>query len=386
MENKIKKKMKILIVTHYFLPHKGGIEFVAYNQAKELIKKGHKVTIVSSKIGDEPEEEIMDGIKIRRVKAWNYFEDKQGVPYPIYSPKIFSVTNEEAKTADIVHVHDLFYLSPFAGAIASQINKKPLVLMQHVELVKTKRPMVNLIQRLVYWTYGGYILKKADNLIVCNEKVKGWLKNPNKTIMINNGVDTKLFNPVSKEQKIKLREKYNLPLNKPIILFVGRLVEKKGFDKLFEARSKDYLILLVGLGEIPDYMKKDKNVLFMNSMQQDKLSEIYQLADVFCLPSINEGFPLTILEAMATGLPIVTSDNPGYEDYIDRKFVKLINSTPEKIKSVIKEVLNNKKMMEEMSNYSRKEAVKKFSWENNSKDLLKIYNQVIKQNNHDSKK
>ena len=85
--------MKILIATHYFLPHKGGIEFVAYNQAKELVKKGHQVTIVSSKIGNEPEEEIMDGIKVRRVKAWNYFEDKQGVPYPIYSPKIFSVTN-----------------------------------------------------------------------------------------------------------------------------------------------------------------------------------------------------------------------------------------------------------------------------------------------------
>jgi len=370
--------MKILIATHYFLPHKGGIEFVAYNQAKELVKKGHQVTIVSSKIGNEPEEEIMDGIKVRRVKAWNYFEDKQGVPYPIYSPKIFSVTKQEAKDADIVHVHDLFYLSPFAGAIASQANKKPLVLMQHVELVKTKRPIVNLIQRLVYWTYGKYILRKADSIIVCNEKVKSWLRNPHKTFMINNGVDTKLFKPTTKEQKIKLRKKYKLPLNRPIVLFIGRFVEKKGFDKLFEAKDKDYFILFVGDGEIPEHLKDSNNTKFIKFMSQDKLAEIYQSADVFCLPSINEGFPLTILEAMASGLPIITSDNPGYEDYIDRRFVRLINPTPEEIKKSIKEVLKNKKLINKMSNYSRTESVKKFSWENNSKDLLKIYNEILK--------
>jgi len=145
--------MKILIATHYFLPHKGGIEFVAYNQAKELVKKGHQVTIISSKIANEPNEEIMDGIKIRRVKAGNFFERKYGIPYPLFSLNLLNVLNQEAKRADIIHVHDLFYLSAFAGALVSQNTNKPLILMQHVELVKTKRPIVNLVQRLVYWTY-----------------------------------------------------------------------------------------------------------------------------------------------------------------------------------------------------------------------------------------
>ena len=81
---------------------------------------------------------------------------------------------------------------------------------------------------------------------------------------------------------------------------------------------------------------------------------------------------------MASGLPIITSDNPGYEDYIDRRFVRLINPTPEEIKKSIKEVLKNKKLINKMSNYSRTESVKKFSWENNSKDLLKIYNEILK--------
>lgn len=378
--------MKILIVTHYFLPHVGGIEIVAYNQAKELVKRGHKVTIVSSKIGDEPEEEIMDGIKIIRLKAWNWFENKYGIPYPIFSWKIVKVMNQEAKKADIVHVHDLFYLSPFAGAIASQINKKPLVLMQHVELVKTKRPIVNLVQRLVYWTYGKYILRRANNLLVCNNKVKNWLNRKDKTFMINNGVDAELFKPANREQKIKLRKKYKLPLDKPIIIFVGRFVEKKGFDKLFEVRDKNYFILFVGDGEVPEYMKHDRNTRFIQFMPQEKLAKIYQASDVFCLPSTNEGFPLTILEAMASGLPIITSDNPGYEDYIDRRFVKLINPTPKDIKSAIKEVLNNKKLSKKMADYSRNAVVKRFSWKANIDNIEKIYKKVLKQHNHDPKK
>ena len=145
--------------------------------------------------------------------------------------------------------------------------------MQHVELVKTKRPIVNLIQRLVYWTYGKYILRKADSIIVCNEKVKSWLRNPHKTFMINNGVDTKLFKPTTKEQKIKLRKKYKLPLNRPIVLFIGRFVEKKGFDKLFEAKDKDYFILFVGDGEIPEHLKDSNNTKFIKFMSQDKLAE-----------------------------------------------------------------------------------------------------------------
>lgn len=369
---KIKKKMKILIVTHYFLPHKGGIEFVAYNQAKELVKKGHKVTIISSKIGDEPEEEIIDGIKIRRVKAWNWFEDKQGVPYPVFSWRIFKVMNEEAKNADIIHVHDINYLTSFIATKKSKKYSKPLILTQHITFVN-KGLITNTIQRIVKSVYGNYIIKSSDKIIVCNNQVKKWLNEPNKTSFLHNAVDTNLFKPATKKEKLELRNKYDLPLNKPIILFVGRLVEKKGFDKLFEARDKNYLIVFAGGGEIPNNMEKDNKVLFLGEMSQEKLSEIYKASDIFCLPSKNEGFPLTILEAMASGLPIITSNHPGYNKYLDKKYVKLIKPTPEEIKKSIKEVLNNKNLIIKMSKYSRDSAIKRFSWNKNVKSLLEVY-------------
>ena len=365
--------MKILIVTHYFLPHKGGIEFVAYNQAKELVKQGHEVTVVSSKVGDEPEEEILDGIKVKRVKAWNWFEKNIGVPYPVFSPKIFSLLNKEAKDADIIHVHDLFYLSAFAGAVASHLNKKPLILMEHVELVKTNRWIVNFIQEVVYLTYGRYIINHSNKILVCNEKVKNWFEDKEKVTMIFNGVDTNLFKPTTKENKIKLRRKYSLPIDKKIILFAGRFVEKKGFDKVFESRSKEYLTLFVGNGIVPEYMRKDKDVKFLDALPQEKLSEIYQLSDVFVLPSVNEGFPLTILEAMASGLPIITTDHEGYQDYLDKRYVELIQPTSKELKKSIDKVLKNKTLYKKMISYSRKEAVNKFGWDKNIKKLLKIY-------------
>ncbi len=372
MKEKIKKKMKILIVTHYFLPHIGGIEIVAYNQAKELVKKGHKVTIVSSKVGDEPEEEIMDGVKIRRVKAWNWFEKNYGIPYPIFSWKILKVMNEEAKNVDIIHVHDINYLTSFIATKKSKKYSKPLILTQHITFVN-KGLITNTIQRIVKSVYGNYIIKSSDKIIVCNDQVKKWLNKPNKTSFLHNAVDTNLFKPTTKKEKLELKKKYNLPLNKPIILFVGRLVEKKGFDKLFEARDKSYLIIFAGGGEIPDNMKKENNVLFLGEMSQEKLSEIYKASDIFCLPSKNEGFPLTILEAMASGLPIITSNHLSYNKYLNKNHVKLINPTPKKIKETIEELLKDKKQLIQMQKYSINEAVNKFSWDKNVINLLEVY-------------
>jgi glycosyltransferase involved in cell wall biosynthesis len=364
--------MKILIVTHYFLPHKGGIEFVAYNQAKELVKQGHQVTIVSSKIGDEPEEEIMDGIKIRRVRAWNIFEKKWGIPYPVFSLKLSRVLNQEAKDADVVHVHDIGYLSSWNGTRKAIKYSKKLILMQHITTVK-KGFITNLIQFIVQKTYGKYIINKADKIIVCNELVKNWINKPEKTIFLHNAVDIKLFKPTTKENISKLKKKYNLPLDKPIVIFVGRLVDKKGFQKLFESRDKDYFILFVGDGEIPEYMQNQENTKFISAQPQNKLSELYALSNIFCLPSINEGFPLTILEAMACALPIITTDHEGYDKYLDKNKTMLIEPTSENIKSSIKNVLKDKKKLELMRKYSYSEAIKRFNWSKNVDKLLEVY-------------
>ena len=80
---------------------------------------------------------------------------------------------------------------------------------------------------------------------------------------------------------------------------------------------------------------------------------------------------------MASELPIITTDHPGYENYLDRKYVKLINPIPKFIKSSLKEVLNDEFLIKKMNSYLRNTAVEKFSWEKNVTDLIKIYKQIL---------
>jgi glycosyltransferase involved in cell wall biosynthesis len=370
--------MKICIIAHYFLPHVGGIEIVVYNQAKELAKRGHEVVIISSRTGKEPKEELMDGFKIKRVKIVNIFEKKWGIPYPVFFPKIYRIIKKEVKNADVVYVHDVFYLSSFVGSVYAEKYKKPLILMQHIKKVNDRRKIVNIVQDLVYKTYSQKILSNCQKIIFCNKEVMNWVNHLDKSLFFENCVDTSLFKPIKNlVEKEKIRKKYKLPLNKKVIIFVGRLFEKKGFQKLFEARSKDYFILFVGNGIVPEHMKKDKDVKFLSAKPQKDLARLYQCSDIFCLPSINEGFPLTILEAMASGLPVITSNNPGYDDYLDKNFTILIEPSVERIKNSISLILNDKKKLSEMAKWSRQQVEKRFNWKVNVDKLENIFKEVL---------
>jgi D-inositol-3-phosphate glycosyltransferase len=375
--------MKITIISSYFLPHKGGVEFVVYNQAKRLAEQGHKVTILTSKINNEPYEEHMEGFKVIRIKSWNIFENKIGVPYPLYNLKILKVFNKEIKNSEIVYINDIFYVPCFFGALFANIHKKPIVLMEHIKFEKNSREIVNLFQKIVINTYGKYILNSSKKVIVCNIKVKKWLNQPEKTVFIKNSVNTKLFKPVNNNKKIELRKKNNLPLDKPIILFVGRLVEAKGFDILFKATDKDYLVLFVGGGEATEEMKKSKEIKLIGPVNQKKLVEFYNSADIFCLPSRNEGFPLSILEALSCGVPVISSNLPGYEEYLDKNDAILIKAKPENLKKAIFTLIHNQRLRNSLREKSRIKAVREFDWRTNVSSLLKIFTQVLKNEKKD---
>src|SRR5438876_2977339 len=228
--------MKILIVTHYFKPHIGGIEIVAYNQAKELVKKGHEVTIVTSRLNREKAVEQKEGIRIVRVLAWNLFEKKFDVPYPIFSPRLVSVINREIKKSDIVHAHGSLYLGSFISSVLARIYKKPLFITEHVGFVKYKSSIINTIEKLAFRTIGIFTIRGSYAVIVLNELVYKIIRHYKEEVYyLPNGVDFNLFHKPTEQEKLAIREQYNIPLNEFVVLFVGRFVPKKGFDILYKA-------------------------------------------------------------------------------------------------------------------------------------------------------
>ena len=235
--------MKVLIVVHCFPPHVGGMEIVAQEQAKHLVKSGATVDVVTSHCADKPGTTKRDGYRVHRIRALNIFESKMGVPFPVFSPLLFWRMRKLVKDADVVHVHDVFYMSSFVAALWARQLSKPLFITQHVAMIPHPNRFVTFVQNMVYRTTGAFVLHSSKQVIVLNQRVKNFLIQhgvPSKKIVyVKNGVDGDLFHPATKQQKLALRRKYKLPKDKKLALFVGRFVPKKGFHKLLKVGSDD---------------------------------------------------------------------------------------------------------------------------------------------------
>ncbi len=216
----------------------------------------------------------------------------------------------------------------------------------------------------------------SDAAIVLNTSVHKWITRfKNEVHYLPNGVDFKLFHKPTEQDKQTIRERYNIPLDKFVALFVGRFVPKKGFDVLYNAKDPSYLIVFVGGGNIPKYIKSDNSVRIIGPLPQEELALMYKASDVFILPSYGEGFPLSIQEAMATGLPIITSKHNNLDKTLDSPYITFIDITEMDIRSTIKKIQSNRILRNDMGEYSRKIARENYSWEKNTTKLLGIYHE-----------
>ena len=102
------------------------------------------------------------------------------------------------------------------------------------------------------------------------------------------------------------------PRSGPSCLFVGRLVPKKGVDRLIAARGSEYHIALVGSGTVPSL---PAGVTCLGPLERHELRDLYRAADLFAFPAVGEMLTLVMQEAMACGLPVVATDEPDYAAY-----------------------------------------------------------------------
>lgn len=368
--------MKILIVSSYYPPHLGGLEIVAFNHANLLAKRGHEVNVLTSSVNKAEVSYVKNGVNVIRVKALNFIENKWGVPFPLFSIRFLWIAFREAKKSDVVHIHDVFYLSSFFAMLAARFYKKPVVLMQHVEMIKHPSKLVMMGQKLAFATTGAYVFKHSKKIITLNDRVDAFLMqcgvDNSKLVALPNGVDSTLFSPVSSAQKIDLKRKLGFSLDKKVVLFVGRFVPKKGFDKLMGASDDLYQLVFAG-GTAP--AGSDSRITFLGKLTQQELALVYQAADIFILPSEGEGFPLSVQEAMSSGLPIITTNDYGYVRYnFDReRFILLDDTSSKSIKETLYSIVNDNSKIRSMGEYSRSYALQYFSWDVVISELENLY-------------
>ncbi|GHK02649.1 glycosyl transferase [Streptomyces sp. Y2F8-2] len=355
---------RVLLVSHYYPPHIGGIENVVRNEARHLRRAGVEVTVLTSGVRTVTEDD--EGVRVVRVAAWNLLEKRAGVPFPLLSPRVWPTAVRWARWADVVHVHDCLYVTSWAAGAAAALTRTPHVLTQHVAVVEHPSRAVRAVQRGVYRLAGRGLLRRARRVLVVNGRVADFVTahgaRPETVSLLANGVDTDAFRPPTSDQERRdARLRFGLPQDRVLVLFVGRLVPKKGYDLLLAAADPGYDLVFAGDGSVATSDRP--GVHHLGALPPEQLADLYRAADVFALPSAAEGFPLTVQEAMASGLPVVTTDDPGYAPYgLDRTRVRLLPREVPALRSALSELTGDPELRAAMGRYSRTCATEGFAW------------------------
>ncbi|WP_079032228.1 glycosyltransferase family 4 protein [Streptomyces specialis] len=379
------RRPRVLLVSHYYPPHVGGIENVVRHEADHLARQGADVTVLTSGSERAPHAADAPGVRVVRVvrvPAWNGVERRTGVPFPVLSPRLPADALRWARWADVVHIHDCLYMTSWAAGLAAALTRTPRVLTQHVALVEHPSALVRGVQRAVYAVAGRPLLRRAARVVVLNATVgtfvTGLGARPATVRHVPNGVDTALFRPPrSAAERDRARDRLGLPKDRVLVLFAGRLVPKKGYDLLLAAADPAYDLVFAGQGAEGVVHLPRAGVHHLGSLPAGRLAEAYRACDVFALPSTAEGFPLTVQEAMASGLPVVTTDDPGYAPYgLDRENVTLLPRDADALRAALTRLAGDEPLRRRMGEYARGYATGGLAWEEHARTLLRLYQEA----------
>ncbi|MGW7531881.1 glycosyltransferase family 4 protein [Amycolatopsis sp. NPDC054798] len=371
------RPLRILLVSHYYPPHVGGIENVAAQQARTLAARGADVTVLTSALPAAPT--VSDeGVRVVRIAACNVVEDRTGVPFPVFGSRLSRAVREWVRWADVVHLHDTLYQSSWSAGLRAARTGTPLFLTQHVALVEHPSALVRAVQHAVYRSFGRRLFRASREVFVVNDSVGAFVRRfrGRDAELLPNGVDTARYRPASAGEIRRLRDLWGLPSDRVLVLFVGRPVPKKGYDLLLAARHHDYD--LVFAGQRPQHVPEDPGIHHFGALSPGDISDLYRACDIFALPSTAEGFPLTVQEAMASGLPVVTTDDPGYASYgLDRTQVALIPRNAAILRTTLRSLAADPARREAMGRYSAGFAAARFSWPKHAERLEESYRAAL---------
>ena len=369
--------MKVLIVSHEFPPIGGGGANACYYLSREFVKKGIDVTIVTANYQGLPVKEKVNGAKVYRVNSKKKHKDHRSFEEMAdFILKAYNIIKKLARQ-EKYDLCQIFFGIP-SGPLGYLLKKK-----YHIPYVIRfgggDIPGFQERFKIVYKFIGPFlkvIWKNADALVANSEGLQKMAYDFYKKKSVNiipNGVDSEFFCPGEKEKADRFD-----------ILFVSRLIERKGLQYVLpqlkdiqNGTEKTVHLTVVGDGPFKsnlEQMAVDLNIQDMVSFEGGKTKEelipYYQKADVFILPSEKEGMPNVVLEAMASGLPIIMTPCEGSKELVQGNG-KICNV--DNFKNEIEKMLSNKELLIKYGRESRKMALEQFSWNIISDRYMKLY-------------
>ncbi len=323
--------MRIALFTEAYLPYLNGVVTHVKILKEGLEELGHEVLVVTADARTN-RHFIKDGVlycpAAQIKKLYDY-----SVARPISRRRLKLL---DAFDPDVIHIHNEFGIGLF-GVLAARSLRVPLVHTLHTMYddyiyYVAPKPLTNVTKRVTY-RYARFLAGRAQVLTSPSTKAVGYyeLAGVKKPVhIIPNSVETDIFSPsaATSEEKLALRRQYGIPEEATVAIFVGRIGKEKSIDVLLEiwkqqcAEDERLFLVIVGDGPFLEEYKalaetlEIPNVVFTGRIPHDALPPYLCMADVYVSASTSEMHSISMLEGMASGLPVLQRRDPENQEQI----------------------------------------------------------------------
>ena len=370
------------MVTREFPPESGGIGYYVYNLSKKLLERGHNVTVLTRGSPSKSVRESVEGMEVFKVSFFPLYPFHLSI-HGLFMNKLFKSLEP---SFDLVHIH-----SPLPPPIKTSL---PIITTIHTSMRVDSRyhevfdfySLLEKIQSMYISPPNELKLFNISNAFSAVsfsvvEELKEYNIESSKITVFGNGVNEKMFFPISKAES---KKKY--------ILYTGILRARKGLFDLLECAKivcssrPDVHFVIVGKGPFSLKLEKEvrsrkmqKQVTLLGYVSREKLIELYQNATLHLVPSHYEGLPTVILEAMACGLPVVATDICGNKEVISsgRNGFLVPPKSPKAMADVVLMLLEDGNLRERIGKAARVTIEERYTWDKIADNVLKSYSKIL---------
>jgi glycosyltransferase involved in cell wall biosynthesis len=392
--------LNILQVVPYFYPAYafGGPVKVAYSISKELVKRGHRVTVYTTDIKSQTERLIVprivdvDGIEVHYMRNLCMAPVKMSNLF--LSPELISTCKSELRKFDIIHLHEF---TTFQNVVVSHYARKygvPYVLHAHGSVLINGRKARKLLFNALF---SHEILGNASRVIaISRAEAQQYMfmgVPKEKVSLIPNGIELSEY--VKLPPKEFFKRKYDIQGNKQIILYLGRINKTKGLDFLVKAYA--YMIktmkcdntmlviagsddgYLVNVKQLVAALKISHKVAFIGMLSEEDKKCAFAGSNIVVNVEPKNVFGLVPLEAAACAIPVIVSKGNAICKIVsDGKFGYSVDyADVASLASSLRELLTDEELAENIGKNGRKYVFKNFSWSERVKECEQIYKEIV---------
>lgn len=365
--------MKILMLNYEYPPLGGGAAPVTQSLSEELVRLGHVVDVVTMGFKGLKRKEKINGVTIYRLpsirKEQSVCQTHEMLSFCISAYRFLPKLMKQNKY-DINHTH---FIIP--SGILSYLNRKklPYIITCHGSDVPGYNPDRFGLQHKLLKPLWNEIVKNAS----CITSPSGYFKDLilkagkyNRVEVISNGINPENYAPKKKEKKI---------------LVVSRLFERKGIQYVINAMEciKDYKLVICGTGPYKEQLNQQieksriKNVQLLGYVSPERLKQEYETSSIFVFPSSAESFGVVLLEAMASGCAVITTNDTGCPEVVGETALLINPKSTEEIKMALIKLIENDSLRKKLGVSARKRVEKNFAWTIIAKQYLNVYEDVL---------